>query len=293
MAPIRSSSRSRPRRGRCGWRLLLALALGLAAGAQAASIDPARDRAELRALYAARFPGVPFDAYVLGVYAIDARLRAQWEELDAFPPYEFAIEEGRALYEAPLPDGSTLADCLPGGGLGIAHRYPQFDPAEGGVVTLPLLINRCRVQGGAAPWHYDRGPLITLLTYLASTSRGERLEVEVPPEPAARAAYEHGRRLFFSKRGQRNLSCADCHLTAAGLQLREQTLAPVLGAATRYPVYNLRWGAMGSLHARFAGCLEQVGAAAWAPQSARYRALEYFLAVMGSGLPYVAPEIHR
>ncbi len=269
------------------------LVLGLLAAASAVVADPARDRTEFRAAYRARFPELPLDHYVLGVYAIDERLRAQWEDLNEFPPYEFAIDEGRALYAAPLPDGRTLAGCLPRRGIGIAHRYPRFEPATGEVETLPLLINRCRQRSGADAWDYDRGPMMAVLSYLASTARGQRLAVDVPHLRAARAAYERGRRLFFSKRGQRNLSCADCHVTAVGKRLREQTLAPVLGAAARYPVYGLRWGAMGSLHARFAGCFEQVGAAAYPAQSADYRALEYFLAVMGKGLPYVAPEIHR
>jgi sulfur-oxidizing protein SoxA len=135
--------------------------------------------------------------------------------------------------------------------------------------------------------------MMAVLAWLASTSRGQRLAVPLPATPAARAVYARGRRLFHSKRGMRNFSCVDCHLTAVGRRLREQPLMPVLGALTHYPVYGLRWGAMGSLHARFAGCFEQVGAAAYAPQSADYRALEYFLGVMGDGLPFIAPGLHR
>jgi sulfur-oxidizing protein SoxA len=264
-----------------------------AAAASAAGPDAAADRAALRATYAARFPGLALDDYVLGVYAIDPALRAQWEELNEFPPYEFAVDEGEALFAVPLPDGSKLADCLPDGGVGTAHTYPRIDEARGEAVTLPLLVNECRARAGAEPWDADRGPMMAVLAWLAYTSREQRLAVPLPATPASRAVYARGRRLFHAKRGQRNFACVDCHVTAVGHRLREQPLMPVLGAVTHYPVYGLRWGAMGSLHARFAGCFEQVGAAAYPAQSADYRALEYFLAVMGEGLPFVAPGLHR
>jgi len=271
--------------------VLVALLWAGAAGATAP--DAAHDRAALRATYAARFPGLVLDDHALGVYAIDADLRAQWEELNEFPPYAFAIDEGRELFDTALPDGSMLVDCLPDGGIGTAHTYPRIDRARGEAVTLPLLVNECRVRHGAAVWDPDRGPMMALLAYLADTSRGRRLDVPLPATPEAQAVYARGRALFHIRRGQRNFACFDCHVTAVGRHLREQPLMPVLGALTHYPVYGLRWGAMGSLHARFAGCFEQVGAAALPAQSPEYRALEYFLGVMGDGLPFIAPGLHR
>jgi L-cysteine S-thiosulfotransferase len=276
--------------------LVLSLLVVLAAdpaGAREAPPDPAADRTALRAVYQARFPTLELDDYALGVYAIDADLRAQWEELNEFPPYEFAIDEGESLFANRLPDGRALAECLPEGGVGTAHTYPRIDEARGEAVTLPLLINECRARAGAPTWDPDRGPMMAVLAYLAHASRGQRLQVPLPATAASRAVYAQGRRLFHSKRGMRNFSCLDCHVTAVGRRLREQPLMPVLGALTHYPVYGLRWGAMGSLHARFAGCYEQVGATAPTPQGSDLRALEYFLGVMGDGLPYIAPGLHR
>ncbi|MGE3773057.1 MAG: sulfur oxidation c-type cytochrome SoxA [Gammaproteobacteria bacterium] len=285
------SSRFERLRRLCG----AGLAVTVLAGAAPATTlpDAAADRAALRAAYAERFPELALDDYALGVYAIDPGLRAQWEELNEFPPYAFAIDEGRELFETALPDGSRLGDCLPDGGLKTAHTYPRIDAARGEAVTLPLLVNECRIRHGASAWDPDRGPMMALLAYLADSSRGERLAVPLPATPAALAVYARGRALFHTKRGQRNFACFDCHVTAVGRHLREQPLMPVLGALTHYPVYGLRWGAMGSLHARFAGCYEQVGAASPPAQSPDYRALEYFLGVMGDGLPFIAPGVHR
>lgn len=255
--------------------------------------DAAADRAALRATYAARFPRLALDDYALGVYAIDPGLREQWDELNEFPPYEFAIDEGRELFAQALPDGTELRDCLPEGGVGTAHTYPRIDAARGEAVTLPLLINECRLAHGAPEWDPDRGPMMSIMSFLAYSSREKRLSVPLPATMAARNVYARGRQLFHRKRGQRNFACYDCHVTAVGRHLREQPLMPVLGALTHYPVYGLRWGAMGSVQARFGGCYEQVGAAALTPQNKDYRALEYFLGVMGDGLPFIAPGLHR
>lgn len=278
--------RSRFERGRA-WLLLCGLMLAMPAMA-----DALAGIAAIKAHYAAKFPAVPPDDFVLGVYAIDPALRAQWNEINEFPPYEFVIDEGRVLFEAPLPDGTTLGQCLPGGGVGTAHTWPRITP-DGEVDTLALAIGRCRRIHGAKAWAFDRGPMVAVLTYLASTSRGHRAGVAPPTTAAGRAALEAGHGVFTQRRGSRDFACQGCHVTAAGKHLREQTLAPLWGAANHYPVYGLGWGAMGTLHARFAGCYEMAGATAPAPQSPEFRALEYFLAVMAHGLPWVAPGITR
>lgn len=274
-------------------RPLEALALTALLWTAPAIATPEADLAEIRAAYTERFPALPADDYVLGVYAIDPALRSQWEEVNEFPPYEFALDEGAALFKTPLPDGRTLADCLPEGGVGTAHRWPRINDETGEVETLAEAINACRTASGAAPWAYDTGPLVAVLTWLAYTSRGERLQLPLPATPAAAAAFERGREQFYRKRGQRNLACHDCHVRAVGQHLREQTLAPLLGAYNHYPLYSLRFGMMSMLQARFAACFEQVGAAELPQQSREYRDLEYFLAMLGRGLPWVAPGVQR
>ena len=92
---------------------------------------------------------------------------------------------------------------------------------------------------------------------------------------------------------QKLFSCADCHVRAAGKRLRDQVLPPLLGAVNHFPVYGLRWGALGSLHQRFNGCLEQVRAGPLQLGSRQFRELEYFLALMANGLPLIGPGINR
>lgn len=255
-------------------------------------VDVASDRRAFVEYYQQRFPHVVADDFVLGVYAIDRALAAQYAEINEFPPYEFALDEGAELVQIPFANGSSLLDCLRLDERGV-HQYPYYDVTSARVVTLPFAINECRERNGERPLSYREGTLTKILAHLNHAARGTRRDVAPPGTPAAQAAYAAGKAYFHLKRGQLNLSCADCHVTAAGRHLREQTLAPLLGAVNHYPVYGLTWGALGTLHQRFVGCLEQVRADAEYPQSRAYRELEYFLALMSNGLPMTGPGIHR
>jgi hypothetical protein len=60
---------------------------------------PEDDRAALRSFYQQRFPDIAIEAHVDGAYALDAGKRAQWLEMEDFPPYEIAVDDGAELYD--------------------------------------------------------------------------------------------------------------------------------------------------------------------------------------------------
>lgn len=272
-------------------RLVGVLAVVLLAPAVLAT--PAQDRAAMRAFYQQRFPDIPLDAHVDGAYALDARKRAQWLELEDFPPYEIAIDDGAALYDAPLADGSHYADCLGASAPAVKQHFPYFDPARGEVVTLELAINACRETAGEAPWDYLGPDMNALVAFLAQASRGQPIAVSVPDLAPAQAAYEAGKAYFYTRRGQLNFACSHCHVDLAGNTLRAERLSAAVGHATHWPVYRLKWNAVGPLHRRFIECNEQVRAVPLAPQSIAYRNLEYFLTVMGQGLALNGPASRK
>ncbi len=265
--------------------------LVLAAGFALAS--PEDDRMAFRAYFEKRFPTVPVKSYVDGVYAVDEQLKAQWESIEEFPPYEIAIERGEELFNTPFANGKTYADCFPRGGIGIRQNYPYFDPELGQVVTLELAINECRARNGEPALKYKKGAIAEISAYMAFTSRGEKLNVVVPDDARALEAYEKGKQFYYSKRGQLNFACADCHLAASGMMVRADKLSPALGQPSHFPVYRSKWGEVGTLHRRFAGCNEQVRAKAFPAQSEEYRNLEYFLTYMSNGLEANGPGARR
>ncbi len=270
--------------------LLTALLVSLAGPVSA---DPEADRLAFLRLHQHRFPGLTQDAYGDGVYAIDARLRKQWREINDFPPYEFDLDEGEQLFHEPFANGHGYADCFDHGGLGIRQGYPRFDTRKKRVLTLELALNECREANGEKPLPWRQGALARISAWMASTSRGKPMHIVIPDLEEARAAYERGREFFYSKRGQLNFSCADCHVTAMGKQMGDVMLAPVIGAVTHFPVYNLRWGSLGTLHRRFAGCMYVARAKPLPAQSQPLRELEYFLSYMANGMSVRGPSAYH
>jgi sulfur-oxidizing protein SoxA len=273
------------------YRIALAcLAVALSVTARA---DPEQDREAFRAYFLQRFPDVPVAEYINGIYAIDEKAREQWREIEAFPPYEFAVEQGEALFGQPFANGRGYADCFENGGIGVRQHFPRFDLERGEVVTLELALNQCRMDNGESPYPYESDDLIALSAYMAWTSRGETIDVKVPDDSRALAAYEDGKRFYYSKRGQLNFACSDCHVTSAGSWVRADHLSASLGHPSHFPVYRSKLGEMISLHSRFHGCIRDVRARPLDEQSEAYRNLEYFLTYMSNGLAVNGPGARK
>lgn len=256
--------------------------------------DPEADRLALVNYYQQRFPNVEMQEFANGLYAFDENAREQWIEMEDFPPYEIAIEEGEEYFNTPFANGQGYADCFENGGIGIRQNYPLFDSGLGEVVTLELAINQCREANTEGALPYLEGELVAISSYMSSTSRGNTIDVKVPDDdPRALAAYEEGKQFYYTRRGQLNFACSSCHAQSAGLSLRADSLSSALGQATHWPVYRSKWGDVGSLHKRFRECNEQVRARPFAAQSVEFRNLEYFLSYMSNGLAMNGPASRR
>ncbi len=238
-----------------------------------------------------KFPGVDRDDFNNGVYAIDADSRAQWLEMEEFPPYELDIEAGQVLFTKPFANGESLASCFANGGA-VRGKYPYFDEQRAEVVTLEMAINECRVAHGETAWPWKKGDLAKVSAYLAYLSRGQTVDVQVM-SAAAYDAYMKGKQFFYAKRGQLNMSCSGCHLEYPGQRLRAEILSPALGHPTHFPVFRSKWGEIGTLHRRYAGCNRNIGAKPFAAQSETYRNLEFFQTVMSNGLAFNGPASRK
>jgi len=262
-------------------------------GAPLFAATPQDDLEDWRTYFYERFPEVPKDDFVNGVYAIDPVGRENWEAIEEFPPYETALSAGEEMWNTPFANGKTYADCFPDGP-GVKAKYPYWDKERGMVVTLPLAINECRQANGEEPLKYKKGPIADLLAFMAYESRGDVIDVEIPEDdPRALEAYEQGKQFYFARRGQLNFSCASCHTGNSGTTLRTEILSPALGHPSHWPVYRSKWGEMGTLHRRFSGCNSQVRAKPFEAQGEEYRNLEYFLTYMSNGLELNGPGARK
>jgi sulfur-oxidizing protein SoxA len=259
---------------------------------KAADTSPAEDLKVYRDYFQKRFPGVPLQEFANGGYALDRVARDNWEAIEEFPPYEPMIEAGEGMWNTPFANGKTYGSCF-GDEPAQRKNFPYWDAGRKMVVTLPLAINECRERNGEEPLKYNKGKIADLLAYMSYESRGQKINVRVPDDPEAVAAYNEGKEFYFARRGQLNFSCASCHFESGGMHIRSELLSPALGHASGFPVYRSKWGELGTLHRRFGGCNRQVRAASFKPQSKEYRNLEYFLTHMSNGIEYNGPSARK
>jgi sulfur-oxidizing protein SoxA len=104
-----------------------------------------------------------------------------------------------------------------------------------------------------------------------------------------------GKKFFYAKRGQLNLSCADCHVTNPGQRIRGNTLSPALGQVTHFPVWRGKWAkkkgdGFGTIQRRYGGCNKQVRAQPFKRQKDVYNNLEYFHTIMSNGMEISGTE---
>lgn len=263
-------------------------AMAATTGATVATVDPDADRIALQEYMKNRFPDTPISEYVNGIYAVDAGSREQWEAIEEFPPYDLDLEAGEELFNTPFANGKSLADCFENGGIGIRQNYPMWDAARETVITLEMAINECRTDNGEKAYGWKKGPIAQVSAYMAFTSRGEIFDIPVPDD-GAKAAYLDGKKFYYTKRGQLNLSCADCHLTGTNRLVRADLPSPALGQATHFPVVRSKWGDIGTIHRRYEGCHRDSRSEYLKVQSETYRNLEYFQTVMSNGLVVNGP----
>jgi sulfur-oxidizing protein SoxA len=253
------------------------------------SVDPSADAKAFQSYFTRKFPNLKLDDFVNGPYSMNADMHKQWEEIEQFPPYEFALEAGKEMFAKPFKSGKTYADCFPNGGIGVRQNYPTFDEKEGKVITLELALNQCREANGEAPLSYVKDDMAALTAYMAYTSRGKPFDIKIPNDPRALAAYQNGKRYFYTRRGQLNFSCASCHVQSPGERIRAEVLAPALGILNAMPIYRSEWGGMGTVSRRFITCNSQTRGVPLNAQDDEYRDLEYYLSYLSNGLPISGP----
>lgn len=279
-------------------KLILMLAgLGIAIGSPlTASATPETDLKEFQGFFLKKFPTVPLEAYNDGVNALPqyADRVGNWELIMDFPPFEADIEKGEELWAKPFANGKTYASCFQNGGKGLAVGYPFYDSATKKMHTIEADINECRVRNGEKPIkNMKHGKMAQLTIAFKRLSQGEKMAVKLN-SPEAVAAYEKGKQFYWARRGQLNLSCANCHVQNAGNKIRGDVLSAGLGQGTGFPVYRTKWSLsnkpLGTIHRRYGGCNKQVRAKPLKPQSDAYTNLELYQAYMNTGIAIKSPS---
>lgn len=239
--------------------------------------------------------GIKHMAFSEGNYAFSKNGRVSYEEIKMMPPYEEFVEKGQEVYD----NSAALKKCFPDPTIG--GDYPYFDDDKKEVVTLTGAINKCITDAGGKKLSEKKGKLAHIEAYFAFATQEAEKKVNIQINSQAAAdAYERGKKYYYSQRGYLKLSCANCHVQGAGQRVRNESLSQLLGHATHFPVYRLKWGAksassdgLGTLERRMEGCIKDEGQNPPKTNSKAMKELIYFIAYMSNGMNVDGPDIRK
>ena len=205
-------------------------------------------------------------------------------------PAMFWVGDGDALWNRPSEqNGKSCASChgdAKKSMRGVATVFPKI--IKGKLQTLEGQINQCRTQAQASmSLAYESKELLALTSYIAYQSKG--LPIAVRETSENKSAMQKGRKIFYERMGQLNLSCAQCHEERAGLKLGGAVIPQ--GHPNAYPIYRLEWQTLGSLQRRLRNCMSGVRAQQFDYGSPEMAQLELFLAARARGLPLESPGV--
>lgn len=207
-----------------------------------------------------------------GFVAVDAAAE-NWETADG--------SEGKSCASC-HEDVSSLA--------GLRAELPKWDEATKKPATMENLINRCRTDRmGAEAWGWEQKEMVNMTALISLQSRG--MPVNIQTDGPMAEWMEKGKDLYYTRVGQLNMSCSNCHEDNYGNQIRSDHLSQ--GQVNGFPVYRLKWAGLGSIHRRFKGCMENIRATPFKRGSDEFIALEAYVASRGAGLAVETPSVRN
>ena len=209
-------------------------------------------------------------------------------------PAMVLVDDGAALWEkVDGAAGKSCASCHQDASVsmkGVGTVFPKFDKKLGKMKNIEQQINICRTDRmKAKPWKWEKNQLMAMTVYVRHQSRGMPMNVKVDGDAAP--FFKKGEAFYKQRRGQLDMSCANCHEGNAGNMIRANRLSQ--GQTHSFPVYRLKWQKVGSLHRRFRGCNKQVRSTPFKNGSEEYVNLELYTGWRARGLPVETPSVRN
>ena len=171
---------------------------------------------------------------------------------------------------------------------GLRTQLPRVQDGE--LVSMENLINDCRTERmGAEPWKWSKGNMTAMTALIGLQSRGMPMDVAIDGDAAP--FWEKGKELYYTRVGQLDMSCSNCHEDNYGVMIRADHLSQ--GQINGFPTYRLKNAKLNSIHGRFKGCMKNIRATPFAEGGDEFKALELYLASRGQGLSVETPSVRN
>ena len=173
---------------------------------------------------------------------------------------------------------------------GVRAVYPKWNEQAGELRTLAMQINDCREnQMGAEPWKYTSADMTAMEALISVQSRG--MPVNVAIDGPAAPYWEKGKEIYYTRYGQLELSCANCHEDNYDNMIRADHLSQ--GQINGFPTYRLKNAKLNQVHDRFKGCVRDTRGETFTPGGPEFIALELYVASRGNGLSVEGPSVRN
>ncbi len=237
--------------------------------------------------------GSPFDTIYSGWRFRNEATQAM--EMDDFDNPGFTnVESGEALWSKVDGEaGKSCASCHNDAAesmKGVRAQMPKWNEKAGKPVTLEQTINGCRENNlKAKPWKWESNEMLSMTAFIGSKSRG--MPVKVQTDGPMKSWWEKGKKLYYTRVGQLDMSCAGCHEDNYGKMIRADHLSQ--GQINGFPTYRSKWQKLGSIHRRFKGCMKNIRAQPYEVGGEEFVALELYVASRGQGLSVESPSVRN
>ena len=223
------------------------------------------------------------------VYRSDETQALQLDDFDN-PAFVF-VDQGIDLYAAvDGSEGKACASCHENveDFAGLRASMPKV--VDGELVTMENLVNNCRTERmGAEPWKWSGGQMTAMTALIGLQSRGMPVNVAIDGDAAP--FWEAGKELYYTRVGQLDMACSNCHEDNYGNMIRADHLSQ--GQINGFPTYRLKNAKLNSSHGRFKGCMKNIRATPYAEGGDEFKALELYLASRGNGLSVETPSVRN
>lgn len=236
---------------------------------------------------------VPFDEIRSGwTFRTDETQVLQMDDFDN-PGMIFVDQAIDAWNAVDGSEGKSCASCHgdPESSMqGVRAVYPKWNDAAGEVRTLAMQINDCREnQMGAEPYKYASVDMASMEALISVQSRG--MPVNVAIDGPVAETWQAGKDMYYTRFGQLELSCANCHEDNYDNMIRADHLSQ--GQINGFPTYRLKNAKLNTVHDRFKGCIRDTRAETFKPGSPEFVALELYVASRGNGLSVEGPSVRN
>lgn len=208
-------------------------------------------------------------------------------QMDDFAnPAMVFVDQGLDMWNTPEgTENKSCADChndIEESMKGVRAAMPKMSEDGSTLWSLENFVNNCRENRmGAEPLDWTGVPMRNITSAISLQSRGMPVDVQI--DGPAQSWWDKGKEIYYTRYGQLQLSCSNCHEDHYGDWIRADHLSQ--GQSNGFPLYRLKDAAMVSLHGRFNGCIRDTRAEPFKVGGDEFRALELYVASRGMGLP--------